>query len=197
MGSVRLYHYDNQWHVSSSGLPDASGEINTLLPGKTFADIFWDAWKQLGYVLPDSTRHNFMFEMMTPYNRIICRYAGSDIVLHGVRNRETLQEERPEPWAAKMGWKYIQSINVGTLEQALEAAKKLDPMQHEGYVVVDKYFNRVKIKSPQYVAFSHRVFPARKPLALAMGRNRRVFLSYYTNYSFVVKSLFSGNYSHA
>jgi hypothetical protein len=187
-GSIMtLYHYDNQWHVSSSGLPDASGEINTLLPGKTFADIFWDAWKQLGYVLPDSTQHNFMLEMMTPYNRIICRHAGSDIVLHGVRNRETLQEESPEPWAAKMGWKCVQSVNAGTLEQAIEAAKKLDPMQHEGYVVVDKHFNRVKIKSPQYVAFSHMkeglASSARSLLEIVRNNESSEFLSYFPEFT--------------
>ena len=40
------------------------------------------------------------------------------------------------------------------MEDVIAEAKKLNPNKHEGFVVVDKDFRRVKIKSPQYVVMS-------------------------------------------
>ena len=40
------------------------------------------------------------------------------------------------------------------MQECLDSASKL-PYNEEGYVVVDKYWNRIKIKSPQYVAVHH------------------------------------------
>lgn len=36
----------------------------------------------------------------------------------------------------------------------MEAARTLNPTECEGFVVVDKHFNRAKVKSPQYVALN-------------------------------------------
>jgi hypothetical protein len=44
-----------------------------------------------------------------------------------------------------------------TLDDCVEAARML-PWDDEGYVVLDKYFNRIKIKSPEYVKI-HRLAP--------------------------------------
>jgi hypothetical protein len=45
--------------------------------------------------------------------------------------------------------------SLTTLEDCIEAASFL-PFNEEGYVVVDKYFNRIKIKSPAYL-MAHRL----------------------------------------
>ena len=42
-----------------------------------------------------------------------------------------------------------------SIEEVVTACNKLNPVQDEGYVLVDKDFNRVKVKNPQYVALSH------------------------------------------
>jgi len=36
----------------------------------------------------------------------------------------------------------------------IKASQKINPTQHEGFVVCDKHFNRVKVKAPQYVALA-------------------------------------------
>jgi hypothetical protein len=40
------------------------------------------------------------------------------------------------------------------MEMVIAESKKLNPNKNEGFVVVDKHFRRVKIKSPQYVIMS-------------------------------------------
>ena len=47
-----LYHYQNQWHVASSGTPDGDGDLTQT---QTFAELFWDIWKKEGYHLPKDT----------------------------------------------------------------------------------------------------------------------------------------------
>jgi len=46
-----MYYYDGEWHIASSGMPDASGPLKGQ-NGITFADFFWKLWKRQGYSLP-------------------------------------------------------------------------------------------------------------------------------------------------
>jgi hypothetical protein len=64
----------------------------------------------------------------------------------------------------------------------MEAAKALDPVQQEGYVVVDAAWNRIKLKSPQYVALAHlrdsKCSPARL-LEVIQTNESSEFLTYF------------------
>jgi len=48
---MTMYYYDGEWHIASSGMPDASGPLKGQ-NGITFADFFWKLWKRQGYSLP-------------------------------------------------------------------------------------------------------------------------------------------------
>lgn len=147
-----LYHYKGEWQVASSGTPDASGSM----PGSpSFAEIFWQLWGKLKYKLPTDTSKCYMFEMFARQQRIVVPVNSEMIFLHGVRNLETLLEVDPIPIAEKCGYKMPTSYPLTNLEECLEAAKKLTPDVGEGFVVVDAQFNRIKIKSPTYVAIAH------------------------------------------
>jgi hypothetical protein len=153
---MTLYPYRGQWHVASSGLPDASGPTGGTFAG-SFADLFRQAWASSRYAMPSpgGARACFMFELMTPHNRIVCRHAESRVVLLGARDMDTLLEMEPEPVAARYGWDCARSFPLRTAEECLAAACAIDPMEGEGYVVRDAAFRRVKVKSPRYVALAH------------------------------------------
>ncbi len=150
-----IWYYDGKWNVSTSGTCDAGGDVGDF--GFTFKDLFWTIWQDCGYYLPKLhlTDYCFMFEMVSKYNRIICRYDSAKIVLHGVRNRVTLQEHEPEEFAKDHGWQVVKAFPLQNLKEIIDFAKTLDPIEHEGFVVVDKFFRRQKIKSPQYVALAN------------------------------------------
>lgn len=152
---MSMYFYADEWHVASSGTPDAGGDVYGH--PFTFAQLFWRVWKELGYKLPlrQQARYTFIFELMTPYNRIIVPQAGNRIVLHGCRDIESGQEVRPEGVAVGYGWECVKSYPLQSLSDIITAANAIDPMQGEGYVVCDDKFNRLKVKSPQYVALAH------------------------------------------
>eukprot|EP01126_Amoeba_proteus_P050542 TRINITY_DN5983_c0_g1_i3.p1 TRINITY_DN5983_c0_g1~~TRINITY_DN5983_c0_g1_i3.p1 ORF type:complete len:111 (-),score=13.14 TRINITY_DN5983_c0_g1_i3:384-716(-) len=55
----------------------------------------------------------------------------------------------------KNGWPCVQTFPYSSIEALIENCRGLDPTEVEGYVVRDKFFNRVKVKTPQYVALTH------------------------------------------
>eukprot|EP01125_Pyxidicula_operculata_P017881 TRINITY_DN6311_c0_g1_i2.p1 TRINITY_DN6311_c0_g1~~TRINITY_DN6311_c0_g1_i2.p1 ORF type:complete len:1020 (-),score=210.07 TRINITY_DN6311_c0_g1_i2:2264-5302(-) len=208
---VSLYFYNNSWEVATSGMPDASGflpgppktattvslSINDEVvekPRQTFCDLFWETWRKLEYQLPEEKDRDkcFMFELITPQNVIIVQHSQQDIVLHGCRNLNTLQEEDPAPLAKKYSWKLVhyRSFKPFTntdLEKLLLEVRNLNPVKSEGFVLIDKNYKRLKIKSPQYVALHHLssfnnrklMYPRRRILQLISANEGDEFLSYF------------------
>jgi T4 RnlA family RNA ligase len=149
---MNLYYYGGKWNVSSSGNPDAAGNVNGA--GFTFADLFWKTWNDLGYVLPDITQKNltFMFELMTPYNRVVVPHTSNKLVLIGVRDNLTGQEHKVEQYNQ---YQTVKNFKIKNMADLTESFGSFEGINQEGYVVVDDCFNRVKVKHPQYVMLHH------------------------------------------
>jgi hypothetical protein len=187
---MTLYWYDGEWRVASSGTPDASGPVNNDSSG-TFADLFWRTWNELGYQPPmQKSLCCYMFELMTPANRVIVPHTENRLVLHGVRQLIhdypgfNYNELDPATIAATNGWECVKSHPITSFEDCVRASEALNPMQCEGFIVVDAKFNRVKVKSPQYVALSHMKdgFSNRRMIDLVKANEGSEFLSYFPEY---------------
>lgn len=177
---MTLYFYKNKWHVQSSGTPDASGEVS--LRKVSFAQLFWNVWRELEYSLPlGHEDYCFMFDLETPYNRIVVQHTKPSLKLHGVRNVKTFVEESPVPWAQKMNWHSVQHHPFGSLEALVQQAEQLDPLKQEGFVVCDRYFKRIKLKSSEYVKLSHIKDGSsyRKLLSVVVNNESAEFLAYF------------------
>ena len=146
---MTLYYTNDSWHVATRGMACASGQV--LPHDFSFAELFWQVWNELGYTLPEDCSKTYMFELMTDKNRIIALSPSNRIVLHGVRDTATGTEYFPE----STNWECARSWSFSNLEEIVAAAKHLNPMDQEGYVVVDKNFHRIKVKTPTYVALSN------------------------------------------
>ena len=143
-GSIMtLYHYDGEWQVASSGVPDATGQMmgSTI----TFHDLFWQVWNALNYHLPKDTDCCYMFELMTPYNRVVVEHKTSDIVLHGVRRLTDERELNPIVEGHLNNWHTVKVLSLESWDEVLAATTELDPMDAEGYVVCDANYNRQKV----------------------------------------------------
>jgi len=184
---MTLYYYQEKWRVQSSGMADATGQVGGF--PYNFSQLFWKVWQELNYQLPQETDYCFMFELMTPYNRIVVRQNNNSLVLHGVRNVLTLVEEDINNWGDKYDWQLVNSYPLQTIEEIITASNILDPMDSEGYIVCDgrsprsahRNFNRIKIKSPQYVAISHLKtgFSTRRIIEIVVTNEGEEFLAYY------------------
>jgi hypothetical protein len=153
---ILLYHYDNKWHIATSGTPDASGEVNGF--GKTFKELFWETVKaQKATIEFLGPSYTWIFELTTPFNRVVVDHKDCKIWLLGARDNTTLQELTPNMLGLghKLNTPCPKSFPLHSIEDCVKAAEALNPLEHEGYVVVDANFNRVKIKSPAYVMLHH------------------------------------------
>lgn len=150
---VVLFHYDGGWRVQTSGMADAAGEVNGC--GFSFADLFWKTWSEQKLDLPYDVEQDwcFAFELTSPWNRVVVPHKEARLTLLAVRNRETGAEMAVERWA--MRYPVVRSFPLQSVDDVLATFASMNPLQQEGYVIVDGAFNRVKVKHPGYVAIHH------------------------------------------
>ncbi len=145
-----LYHYDNHWHVQTSGSPDASGSVHGL--ESTFKEYFWDTFSKCGGDTSTLERVLcYMFELCGPDNRVVVVHPESKLVCLGARNRLNGIEWPAETCSMFTGLPTVQSFSLTSIEAIRDTFADMSPLKQEGYVVVDKHFNRVKVKHPKYV----------------------------------------------
>lgn len=188
---IQMYWYDNQWQIATSGSPDAGGDVNGLKI--TFNDLFWKVWKELDYTLPNNPgryQQNvcYLFELMTPYNRIVVPHKTNKIVLHGARNLENFSEIYPFVVGEQYGWQYVKSLPLDEFKEENDITKlaaDIDPMQSEGFVVVDDKWNRLKVKAPKYVALHHAIdgISPRRMLEILQKNESDEFLAYFPEWT--------------
>lgn len=191
-GLIQMYHYAGDWHVATTGLPDASGGYSKDTPDKTVADLFWKTWSELNYKYPEEKDVCFAFELVTEYNRIICKYDKPRIVLLGGRDLLTLEEYLPEKISKKYNWEVVKRYPMNTLEDIVSAAKEINPMEREGFVLVGGFASddlcthlRVKVKNPAYVALHHLKdgMSNKRLLQILQNNESEEFLSYFPEFT--------------
>jgi len=181
---ICLFRHDKKWHISTSGTADGAGNVGFVQI--SFADLFWQVWNELEYELPDDKYNDycFMFELLTPQNRVVVPQFKNRIVLHGLRNIQTLMEFSPQS-VKHLGWEVVRTFNFNSFDDVLQTSQELDPLETEGYVVCDANFNRLKIKSPKYVALHHlkdSATPKNMLSIIRMGENQE-FLVYFPEFA--------------
>lgn len=145
-----LWHYAGEWHVATTGSPDAGGSVGEL--PFSFATFFWTTFRALGLEAPPAAEADlcFMFELTAAENRVVVDHREPRITLLAVRNRVTGEELDPTRFADR--WPVVRHYEVGSIEGLLALLETVDPIAQEGFVVVDGTFTRTKLKHPQYVA---------------------------------------------
>lgn len=160
-GSLMILYWrdiENGWTVASSGTPTAGGSFGS--DERTFRDAFWAhvGVDGLLWVRSADVRATYMLELCDSPNRVVVRHERPRLVIHGARWLESGKEfsrTELEEHAARMHCEIVREFPIASVADCLAAAEALDPLQQEGFVVVDAAFNRVKIKSPRYVILHH------------------------------------------
>lgn len=187
-GSIIKIWYDKKWRLSTNGVIDAykvNLNINELLQTKcsfhTFGELFeaaknYDAinWESLN---PDYT---YMFELTSPYNKVVIAYP--EIIINHIGTRNNITGEEVD---VDIGVRKPKEYPIHILEDCIKAASKL-PADQEGYVVVDKYWKRVKIKNPIYLQLhrmiSNNQLKTKDILKMIFENEQGEFLSYFPEY---------------
>lgn len=93
-----------------------------------------------------------MFELTSPYNRIIVEYKEIKLWFHGARDENSIEHD-PEEIAERFGIPYEipKQFDFKNFDQAFEAIKNWKGLENEGLVVCDADFHRVKVKCDDYL----------------------------------------------
>ena len=187
-GSLIKVWYDDAWRISTNNTIFAyKAELQLQTTStKNYRDLFLDGldkqnvhFNEFFYYLDKD--YTYMFEVVSPLNRVVVPYPETEIYHIGTRNNTTLKEENTD-----IGIRKPNEYNLYTLDDCLNAVADL-PFSEEGYVVVDRYFNRVKIKSPAYVAAHHiknnGVITNERILNLLLLGEQSEFLGYFPEYT--------------
>lgn len=158
---IKVWFHDNHWHISTSSMIDAAdatcGDLN-------FKDLFFKALpsdiKNIDDFMlltnPDNVKNRtYLFELVSPFNRLVVSYDNTELYYLGEIENETGEEYyHPEEWK-----EYIHKLNIynniNQLNKAITAANSINADDGEGFVVVDKYYNRIKIKGEDYLKSFH------------------------------------------
>lgn len=155
-GSImKVWYWHNEWHISTNAVMDA-GTASCGNYGLSFKDVFERAATNVGLDYSKLNKNKtYVFELVAPENRVVCDYNGVTTLYHtGTRDNITGLESIED-----IGVQHPAEYPLHSLDECIAAAKALNKegevVTDEGYVIVDAEWNRVKVKSPLYVAIHH------------------------------------------
>lgn len=142
--------------VSSYNEPETDG-------AKTFSDlIFYAILKNLRTAtalelkefnaLPKN--YTYMFELVSPKNRIVCDQPETNLIFLGVRDNITHKEISILDTYKFKGlclFKRVRVFGLKNMDEVLDVCKSYKDNLHEGFVICDSNFNRIKIKCDRYM----------------------------------------------
>ncbi len=194
---------DQEILVSTNGVIDAfKCELNSMIgcPYNNFGELFWEAIRNqmidYGYSLDENDpvkwladklllNTTYMFELCSPYNRVIVPHKETKLYFHGWRDNISLEEMRFNTCILTKIFDCPKIYNLKSLDECIAATQAM-PWDEEGYVVVDKNFNRVKIKSPAYL-LAHQLanngnMSIRRAIDVYMAGECDEILAYFPEY---------------
>lgn len=167
---IKLWYNDimDRWMWSTNSTIYAEDANYNQETGETFMDIIMktDEYDSILQSIDGITIDNcdgnvlvgnitYIFELTSPDNKVVIPYDRYRMRLIGARNNRTGVEYR----ASIKGVDNPSTYDLHSLKDCIEYCSKMnlnndgvvDKIHGEGFVVVDKYFNRIKIKSPEYM----------------------------------------------
>ena len=146
-----FYHYQGAWHVATTGTPDAGGHVHN--GDRLFRDLIWQTAESHQLELL-SKAHTYLFELTSPYNRVVVPHNEARLTLLGIRHVETGAWVALEDAGLYLtgNTPIVREFAFDSFASILASFEHLDPLTQEGYVVVDGQGQRVKVKHPRYVA---------------------------------------------
>jgi hypothetical protein len=181
---ILLYNYKNSWRVNTRG-SFGNGEVNSS--GYTWNQLFWQTGISKGvieeYLNPEYT---YVFELATPYNRIVTPYNGNNLFLltafHNAIGNE-ISSDYADSLARDL---LVSRPNTYKFKSIEEIQKFIEgkPETFEGVVVCDVNGYRLKIKNSRYLAL-HRMHGngniclAKNLVPLALSNEGSEWLAYF------------------
>lgn len=193
---IKVWYHNDKYHVSTNGTIDAyKAEIDDL--DLTFGDVFDEALD--GAVNAREFLHSldpfetYMFELVSPKSRATIFYPETKLYYLGQRCMIDMHESKNyRPFMKKYGVLCPKTYPLTTMEECLEYVKTMT-RDEEGFVIKDGSFNRIKLKSPEYLLAFHMnnngVVTTKRIINMIKNEQIDDFLAYCPQYNDIVQKV--------
>lgn len=191
---IKIWFFEDRWHYSSNGMIDLK-DVETIDSYVNFMDLFKMALYSNNLTIEEfeqklNPKYTYMFELVSPLNRVVIEYKKPDIYLLAARERKMdklfLNFEIE-------GIKSPKKYYFKTISEIIEATQTLS-WNEEGYVVSDKYNNMMKIKSPEYIKShyfrNNNVITNKRLISIILAGEIKEFSLYCPDYINKIKILY-------
>ena len=188
---IKLFYHDaHGWIVSTSGTVGADIRFGEM--DMTFEQLFWRAFANCNYSRELLQRDViYVFELCTPENKVVVDYKFDRLPLLAARDALTMAEIYAESFSGVFDIATEHGA-WSNLDGLVEWANERKGSEHEGFIVVDANWNRIKVKGESYVQM-HRAKGNGEPSFFELWRNDDLveFWTYFPEYKERFKSLLS------
>lgn len=162
-GSIIKYWYDDanrEWTFATNGMIYASDALASDVMQYSFLDIirFTDEYITLAEIEQELNKdYTYIFELVSPLTQIVIQYPEARLYHIGTRNRVTGEELDVDLGIDKPAQFPLKSLDdcIKACAELNKGRERVEDVVQEGFVVVDGNWNRVKIKSPEYLFYHH------------------------------------------
>ena len=153
-GSImKVWYWSGKWRISTNKTINAF--VAPLGDNGNFGDKFLEAAENVGLDFDAlNIAYTYIFELVSPENRVVIDYIETTWWHLGTRNNLTGEEVY-----RYIGVQQPNEYPITSIKECIEAAKNLNVtgelVEKEGFVVVDANWHRIKVKSPDYVVVHH------------------------------------------
>lgn len=180
---IICYHYQGEWYVNTSG-SFGLGECN--FSGKTWRELFWETSGIDRSKL--DPKFTLLFELWTPYNKVVRTYPKPSAWLIGAFHNESLEEQSRSALiyiGRQIGTplpEYYSFSGHDDIAGFLQE-RTLTDKTFEGVVVRDSKDERYKVKSQTYLVLHHlfdngNVFNPKRLVPLVLAGETDEVLAY-------------------
>ena len=186
---IKMWFHNEAWHISTNNTIDASNAKVEDFFFHNYKELFLEAVRKNTFIntfysMLDKN-YTYMFELVSPSTRVVIPYSKINAFYLSRINNKTGEEIWGADDKNSCGLAVPKMYTMNTLEEVVAAAELL-PWDEEGYVVFDKNFNRVKIKSPQYViahyARNNGALTSKRLIKVVLDNEVGEFLTYCEDY---------------
>ena len=129
--------------------------------------------------------YTYIFELTSPFSKVVVQFHDTKLNFLGCRNNETFEETYFTDHDLKNYFNTPKVFPLTSLDECKKATEAMGPDQ-EGFVVCDKNFNRIKVKSILYVSLAHMrnngVLSYERGIEIVRGNELGEVLTYFPEF---------------
>ena len=143
---IKVYFYNGEWRVGTNSTIDAEDAVLNSPYYRNFRELFDVAANNCKFDFDRlDPNYTYLMELCSCYNTIVVPYNEPKLFHIGTRNNITCEEVEVD-----IGIEKPKQYMLSSLDDCIAMAATFD-FTKEGFVVVDKNYHRVKVKSEDYV----------------------------------------------